>query len=134
MSSCVGQAVELGAERARPSATCSGSAAAQVEHADACRAAPVIGAVYASKVGLMPCGLGLGQQALVLGVVDRLGLVDQHDGMSSWMRVAALEARVVERVLVLEVEQRALVLGAGEDLEQLGVEGHGSVSFGSGGR
>jgi len=28
----------------------------------------------------MPSALGLGQQATVLGVVDGLGLVDQHDG------------------------------------------------------
>src|SRR5918993_4890031 len=39
-----------------------------------------------------------------------------------------MEARVVERVLVGQVVERALVLGAGEDLQELGVEGHGQAS------
>ena len=53
-------------------------------------------------------------------------------GMSRRARVAALEARVVQRVLVGEVEQRALVLGAREDLEQLRVERHASTLLRSG--
>ena len=72
----------------------------------------------------MPSASALAEQARVLGVVDRLGLVDQHDRDVVADRVAALEARVVERRLVLEVEQRALVLRAREDLEQLRVERH----------
>src|SRR4029453_15397098 len=68
--------------------------------------------------------LGLGQQTLVLGVVDGLGLVDKHDRDVFADGVAALEPGVVQRVLVLEVEQRPLVLRAGEDLEELGVECH----------
>ena len=80
----------------------------------------------------MPCALGLGEQPVVLGVVDRLGLVDEHDRDVVLDGVAALQPRVVERVLVLEVQERALVVGAGEDLEQLGVEGHGWDSLGGG--
>src|SRR3546814_13916706 len=72
------------------------------------------------------CSSDLGQEALVLGVVDRLGLVDQHDRYVVTDGVAALQARVVERVLVLEVQERALVVRAGQDLEELGVEGHRS--------
>ena len=43
----------------------------------------------------MPVGLGLRDQALVLGVVDGLGLVDQHDRDVVAHRVAALQPRVV---------------------------------------
>ena len=82
----------------------------------------------------MPCALGLGEEPVVLGVVDGLGLVDQHDRDVVLDGVAALEAGVVEGVLVLEVEQGALVVGAGEDLEQLGVEGHGWGSLASASR
>src|SRR5438552_9366004 len=72
-------------------------------------------------------GLGLAHQPLVLVVVDRLRLVDEHHGDVVLDRVTPLEARVVERVLVREVEQRTLVLGTGEDLEQLGGDWHLSV-------
>src|SRR5437879_6430743 len=72
-------------------------------------------------------GLGLAQEPLVLGVVDGLRLVDEHHGDVVLDRVAPLEPGVVERVLVLEVEERALVLGTGEDLEQLGRDWHLSV-------
>ena len=77
-------------------------------------------AVSRRRSGSMPSASALASEPVVLGVVDRLGLVDEHDRDVVLDRVAPLEARVVERVLVLEVEQRALVLGAGEDLEQLG--------------
>src|SRR5438552_4525457 len=76
--------------------------------------------------GLDALGLGLGQEATVLVVAHRLGLVDEHDGDVVLDGVPALQARVVEGLLVLEVDQRALVLGAGEDLEHLRVEGQGS--------
>jgi len=69
-------------------------------------------------------GPGLGHQAVVLGAVDRLRLVDEHHRDVVADGVAPLEARVVQGLLVLEVEQRALVLGAGQDVEQLRVEGH----------
>ena len=65
----------------------------------------------------------------MLGVVDSLGFVDEHDRDVVSHGVAALEARVVQGALVLEVEERALVLGAGEDLEQLCIQGH-DFSFG----
>ena len=79
-------------------------------------------------------GSALGHDPVVLGVVDRLGLVDEHDRDVVLDPVAPVQARVVERVLVLEVEQRPLVLGAGEDLQQLRVEGHvGSVLLDQGG-
>ncbi len=73
-------------------------------------------------------GLRLGAEPLVLGVVDRLGLVDQHDRDVVGDPVAEPQARVVQRLLVGEVEQRPLVLGAGQDLEQLRVEHHGLSS------
>jgi len=41
-----------------------------------------------------------------------------------------VQARVVERRLVGEVQQRPLVLRTGEDLQQLGVECHVDVSSG----
>src|SRR5689334_802649 len=65
-----------------------------------------------------------GDEALVLGVVDRLGLVHQHDRDVVTDGVPTLQTRVVERALTLEVEQRTLVVGARQDLEQLRVEGH----------
>src|SRR5438876_5197787 len=64
-------------------------------------------------------GLGLAQEPFVLGVVDGLRLVDEHHWDVVLHCIAPLEPGVVERVLVLEVEERALVLGIGEDLEQL---------------
>ena len=64
------------AAAAAAAAICSGSAEGRVEHAEGVEHA----ASQASNVGSMPVGLGLGQQPVVLGVVDRLGLVDQHDG------------------------------------------------------
>src|SRR5690606_25898519 len=44
-------------------------------------------------------------------------------------RVGALEARVEEDVLVFEVVERPLVLGAGEDVEQQLVECHGVTCY-----
>src|SRR6478672_7668435 len=67
---------------------------------------------------------GLGLEARRLGVVDRLGLVDQHDRDVVAHCVAALQTRVVEARLVLEVEQRPLVLRAREDLQKLRVQRH----------
>ena len=68
--------------------------------------------------GASPSSLDLGHDSPVFCVVDRLGLVDQHHRDVVADRVATLQARVVERVLVGEVVQRPLVLRAGEDLEQ----------------
>ena len=79
---------------------------------------------------LMPSASALASSRSCSAVVDRLGLVDQHDRDVLADGVAPLQAGVVERVLVGEVEQRALVLGAGEDLEELGVECHGSALVG----
>ena len=73
----------------------------------------------------------LATSRVVLGVVDGLGLVDQHDRDVVAHRVAPLQPRVVERRLVLEVEQRALVLRAREDLEQLRVERHAWLLLGA---
>ena len=80
---------------------------------------------HEANVGLEALGGGLGHQPLVLGVVDGLGLVDQHDRDVVADRVAALEARVVEGRPRRRSRERALVLGAGEDLEQLRIERHG---------
>ena len=74
-------------------------------------------------------GLGLGHQALVLGVVDVDRLVDQHDRDVVDDLVDALQARVVEDVLVVEEEQRALVLGAGQELDQERVQRHRSFTL-----
>src|SRR4051794_35016188 len=74
-------------------------------------------------------GVGLGDQAIVLGVVDRLGLVDEHDRDVVLDGVLPLETRVVEAVLALEVEQGTFVLGTREDLEQLRVERHRAITL-----
>ena len=115
-----------------------GQGRGRVEHARACRC-PVGSGPWRSRhevTGLErrldALGLGLGQQPLVLGVVDRLGLVDQHDRDVVLDRVATLQAGVVERVLALEVEERTLVLGAGEDVEQLRGRGPSGSSPGCG--
>src|SRR5262245_32437052 len=69
--------------------------------------------------------LGLPHQTLVLGVVDSLGVFDQQVGdVAVEHAVPALQPLVVQRLLVGEVEQRALVLRARKNLEQLRVECH----------
>src|SRR6185437_7964159 len=68
--------------------------------------------------------LRLGHQPLVLGVVDGGRLVDEHDRDVVLHVVTPLEPRVVERRFVREVEERPLVLGAREDLEQFRIKGH----------
>ena len=73
----------------------------------------------------MPSAAAFFVSQRVFGVVDGLGFVDEHDRDVVLHEVAPLQPRVVERVLVGEVQQRALVLGAGEDLEQFRVERHG---------
>src|SRR5262249_32404758 len=55
--------------------------------------------------GLDTFASGLVGEALVLGVVDRLCFVDQHDRDVVLHPVTPLEPRVVERRFVLEVEQ-----------------------------
>src|SRR2546423_173402 len=54
-------------------------------------------------------GIGLGQQTLMLGVVDRLGFVDQHHRNVIPDGVTPLQPGVVKAVFVLEVQERALV-------------------------
>ena len=83
-------------------------------------------ATYASNVGWMPSASALAIRRGVLGVVDGLGLVDEHDRDVVTDGVPALQARVVQGRLRLEVEERSLVLRASEDLEELRVERHGS--------
>src|SRR5918995_172775 len=121
--SSAGGSPPMPVEALAASATCSGKRAARpnMSWLSSTSLAPVTSTIEGRGDALR---LGLGQEAVVLGVVDGLGLVDQHDRDVLADGVAALEPRVVERVLVLEVEQRALVLRAGEDLEELGVECH----------
>src|SRR3954452_1420372 len=107
------------------SATCSGKASVTSHIPSVSRRASVTSAIERRLDALRG---GLGDEPLVLRVVDRLGLVDEHDRDVVADRVPALEARVVQRVLRLEVEERALVLRAREDLEQLNVQGH-AVTF-----
>ena len=57
-------------------------------------------------------------------------LVDQHDRDAVPHRVAAVEPGVVEQVLVGEVQERALVLGTGQHIDQERVERHGCVPSG----
>src|SRR4051812_3687003 len=78
--------------------------------------------------GLDAGARGRGHEPLVLRVAHGLGLVDEHDRDVVADRVAPLQPGVVERLLVGEVEQRALVLGTGQDLHELRVERH-DVSF-----
>ena len=90
------------------------------------RGSPRLSSVTARTWAAMPVGFGLlASSRVVLGVVDRLGVVDQQIGdVAVEHAVPTLQARVVQRVLVGEVEQRALVFGARENLEQLRVERH----------
>ena len=114
--------------RGRPptaASTCSGRPAvashmSSVSRAsgDGGRSGRAIGRVTAPALPVADAaGVGLGHQPVVLGVVDRGRLVDQHDRDAVAHRVAAVQARVVEPVLVGEVQQRALVLGAGQHLD-----------------
>ena len=61
-----------------------------------------------------------GHQTIVFAVVDGRRLVDQHHRDVVADLVAAMQTRVVQDRLGLEVVQRTLVVGAGEDLEQFG--------------
>src|SRR5258708_24809424 len=74
--------------------------------------------------GLDALGGDFGHEALVLGVFERLGFVDQHDRDVVPDGVTQSQSRVVERVFIGEVVERAFVLGAGQDLEEVRVEGH----------
>ena len=65
----------------------------------------------------------------MLLVVHIRRLVDQHVGDAVCDRIAPLEPRVVQAVLVCEVEQRALVLRACQHLEQERVECHRFLSY-----
>src|SRR5581483_11490681 len=71
-----------------------------------------------------PVGLRLVQKAIVLGIGDRLGLVDEHDRDVVADGVPPVQPRVVQGVLVDEIQQRTLVLRARQDRKQLGVECH----------
>src|SRR5258705_9811373 len=64
-------------------------------------------------------GVGLRREPLVLRIVGGDGLVDEHHRDVVADLVLPLEPRVVEDLLVLEVQQGALVLRAGQDLQQL---------------
>jgi hypothetical protein len=61
----------------------------------------------------------------VLSVVYVFGILDEHVRDAIFDQVAAAEARIVESVLVGEVQQRSFILGAGEDLDEQRVKGHG---------
>src|SRR4051812_27118267 len=87
------------------SSTCSGSPMVTSHIPSVSRRASATSAI---ERRLDPLGLRLRQQAFVLGVVDRLGLVDQHDRDVVADPVAPLVAWVVQRVLRLEVEERTL--------------------------
>src|ERR1700722_11578384 len=50
--------------------------------------------------GVDPLGRGFRHEPLVLGVIDRLGFIDQHDRYVLGNGVAALEPGVVQAVLV----------------------------------
>ena len=58
-----------------------------------------------------PSSATLASSALVLGLVDGLGLVDQHHRDALAHGVAAVQPGVVQRVLVGQVVEAALVLG-----------------------
>src|SRR4051794_33661899 len=94
MSSCSGRD-SSSAPWAAAAATCSGSAAAR-SNIPTVSSRPLM--ALRLEGGVDALRLGLGRQALVLGGVDVLGLVDQHDRDVVADGVAALEARVVQRV------------------------------------
>ncbi len=60
----------------------------------------------------------------MFGVVERLCLVDQHDRDVIHDRVPETQPWVIEALFGLEVEKRALVTRASQDLEQLWCECH----------
>src|SRR6478672_2555920 len=105
--------------------SCSGSPATAPRKS---RESPAAGTCLGLEGGADAFGVRECHQALVLGVAHRLRLVHQHDRDVVPDRVATLEARVVQRALALEVEERALVVRARQDLEQLRCEGHDQFS------
>jgi hypothetical protein len=60
---------------------------------------------------------GLCHKAFVLGIIDNSGLINQHDRDIASDFIPALQSWVVEKTLVGEVQQWALVLGTSEDFE-----------------
>ena len=91
--------------RPRPAASCAAGELLGQRRATASRnpsesvtsAQPARTAIVAGERGLDAVGLGLGEQPLVLRVVDGLGLVDQHDRDVVAHRVPPLQPRVVQR-------------------------------------
>jgi hypothetical protein len=77
------------------------------------------------KIGFDAIGGGLGHQPIVLGVAHVLGVFDEHVRDPIFDQVPAVEARIVETVLVSEVQERSFVLRAGEDLDEQRVKRHG---------
>ena len=77
-------------------------------------------AVPAPRLGRVPTDAMLG----VLGVVDRARLVGQHHRDLAGDRVGDLATRVVEQVLVLEVQEGALVDRVGQHLDQQRLQRH----------
>ena len=77
------------------------------------------------EIGLHAVGGSLCHQPLVLGVVNVLGVLDEHVRDAIFDEVPTSQARVVEGILVSEVQERPFVLRAGEDLDEQRVKGHG---------
>ena len=75
-----------------------------------------------SEVGLHAIALGEREQTLVLSRISGLGLFDEHLRNVVLDAVLPLQARVVEHLFGREEQQRTLVFGARENLEELGVE------------
>jgi len=77
------------------------------------------------EIGLDAVGGCLGYQPFVLGVGYVLGVLDEHVRDAIFNQVPAAQARIVESILVSEVQERSFVLRAGEDLDEQRVKGHG---------
>ena len=86
---------------------------------------------HCSNVGLMPSLSAFFVSRACSGVVDGLGVVDEQIGdVAVEHAVPPVQSRVVQRLFVGEVQERALVLRAREDLEQFRVERHGAQTSG----
>jgi len=62
----------------------------------------------------------------MLGVIDYPSFVDEHDRNIGSNLVAAPKSRVVQKVLISEVQQRALILRTRKNFEKLRIERHKS--------
>jgi hypothetical protein len=64
----------------------------------------------------------LRHETLMLGVIDNPSFIDQHDRDIASDFVPALQSRVVQKILVGEIQQWSLVLRTSKNFEQLRIK------------